>query len=63
MQRDPLKYTARYLAYSWYRLRHLNASHAEAWKFSGLYWKAFLLQALEKRRKARRKTRAPAVAS
>jgi hypothetical protein len=54
---DPVKFAARFLAYSWFRRNYPHASHQRAWKFSGENWNAFLLQALENRTEAPRRPR------
>ena len=37
-----LQSAARYLAYRWYRNRHLGAAHGKAWEFARENWEKFL---------------------
>jgi hypothetical protein len=50
MLRDDLTIKARYLAYRWFRLMHLDLHHDEAWSFAQDNWKDFLAQAREPKR-------------
>jgi hypothetical protein len=42
---DGLERVARALAYRWYRVRHLEAAHGEAWAFALAHWTNFLDEA------------------
>jgi hypothetical protein len=47
MMSPQMETKARYLAYRWYRLEDLQASHGSAWSYACANWKDFLAEAEE----------------